>query len=89
MPTAKDKLNAMSIDKPIEPLALTAEEVAGLLGVSRAHVWKLHSIGHLPLPIRLGRATRWNRKTLEDWLAAGAPSRDRWEASRDVKCPGG
>ena len=62
-----------------ERLALTAEEVAELLGISRAHVFRLQSSGRLPRPIRLGRAVRWPRITLEAWLAAGAPPRDRWE----------
>lgn len=63
----------------VERIALSAEEVADALGISRAHVWKLHSIGKLPRPVRLGRVVRWDRKILEAWLAAGAPSRDRWE----------
>lgn len=63
-------------------LALTAGEVAELFGISRAHVWKLHSSGRMPTPIRLGRAVRWDRKSLEAWLAAGAPTRDRWETMR-------
>lgn len=62
-------------------LALSAQEVAEVLGVSRAHVWRLHSSGRIPKPVRLGRAVRWNRKTLEDWLEAGGPSRDQWESS--------
>ena len=63
-------------------LAYSADEVASVLGISRAHVWKLASSGRLPKPIRLGRAVRWPRKDLEEWLAAGAPPRDRWEAMR-------
>ena len=60
-------------------LALSADEVAALLGISRVHVWKLASTGRLPKPVRLGRAVRWDRKNLEAWLAAGAPTSDRWE----------
>lgn len=60
-------------------LALTAEEIAELLGISRAHLWRLNSSGRLPRPIRFGRAVRWHRSTIEEWLAAGAPPRDRWE----------
>ncbi|MBI3834114.1 MAG: helix-turn-helix domain-containing protein [Planctomycetes bacterium] len=71
--------------KSLDRLALSADEVAAMLGISRAHVWKLASTGRLPRPIRLGRAVRWDRKNLEAWLAAGAPSRDRWEA---VRVPG-
>jgi len=65
-----------------ERIALSADEVAEALGISRAHVWKLTSTGRLPRPVRLGRAVRWPRKDLEQWLAAGAPSRDRWEETR-------
>ena len=68
-------------------LALSADEVAALLGISRAHVWKLASTGRLPKPVRLGRAVRWDRKNLEAWLAAGAPTRDRWECERGTTAP--
>ena len=63
-------------------LALSVEEVAQLLSISRAHVWRLHSSGRIPRPVRLGRSVRWDRKTLEAWLEAGGPPRDRWEATR-------
>jgi len=64
------------------PIALSADEVALLLGISRAHVWRLASSGRLPRPVRFGRAVRWDRRNIQDWLAAGAPPRDRWEAMR-------
>jgi excisionase family DNA binding protein len=71
-------------DRPMDSsstkLVLSASETAGLLGISRAHLWRLHSSGRLPRPIRLGRAVRWDRKTLEAWVAAGAPPRDQWES---------
>ena len=63
-------------------LALSVEEVAQVLGISRAHVWRLHSSGNIPRPIRLGRSVRWDKKTLEAWLEAGGPPRDRWESMR-------
>lgn len=59
-------------------LAITASEVAALLGVSRAHVWRLNAAGRLPEPVRLGKAVRWLRSEIEAWLAAGAPDRDTW-----------
>ncbi len=61
-------------------LAISADEMAELLGISRAHVWRLHSQGRIPRPVRLGRAVRWDRATIERWLAVGAPTRERWEA---------
>jgi excisionase family DNA binding protein len=67
---------------PVEPLVLTPEELAKALGISRAHLFRLHSRGLLPRPLRFGRSLRWDRSTVTQWLAAGAPSRDRWEATR-------
>jgi predicted DNA-binding transcriptional regulator AlpA len=64
-----------------ECLALPAKAVAELLNISERHLWTLHASGRLPRPIRLGRATRWRADELRAWLAAGAPSRDCWEAT--------
>ena len=44
-----------------ERLALSAADLAGLLGISQRHVWKLAASGRLPKPIRLGRSVRWLR----------------------------
>ena len=64
-------------------LAVDAAELAKLLQVSLRHVNALNSSGRLPKPIRLGRSVRWPRAELEAWLAAGAPSRDEWDAIRN------
>jgi excisionase family DNA binding protein len=64
-------------------LAIPAEQVAKLLGVSKRHVAALNASGRLPRPVRLGRSVRWRADELRDWLEAGAPSRDRWEALRN------
>ena len=73
------------MDAKIEKLGLSADEVAELLGISRAHVWKLLSSGRLPKPVRFGRAVRWSRATLEAWMEAGAPAVDRWQDTRTHK----
>lgn len=74
----------MNPDTPKAPprLTLTAEQVAETLGISRATVWRMHAAGKLPAPVRFGRAVRWERYTIEEWLAVGAPCRAEWEASR-------
>ena len=64
-----------------ERLALSAREVAELLGVSQRHVWKLMASGRIPKPFRLGRAVRWNYALLRRWCDAGCPSVDQFEAS--------
>ena len=63
-------------------LAVDAAELAKLLHVSLRHVNALNSSGRLPKPIRLGRSVRWPREELVWWIAAGAPSRDAWEAMK-------
>lgn len=65
-----------------EQLALPAKAAAKLLGISERHLWALHSSARIPQPIRLGRSVRWRRAELVEWLDAGAPPRDRWEAMR-------
>jgi predicted DNA-binding transcriptional regulator AlpA len=62
----------------IEPLLLDAKAVAKLLACSPRHVAALHSRGRLPLPIRLSRCVRWDRRELERWIAAKCPCRDVW-----------
>jgi len=54
-----------------EPLLLTAKQTAVLLGVSIRHLYKLHSGGRLPRPLRLGRAVRWRRDEIIAWIEAG------------------
>ena len=67
------------------PLLLDAEDAATLLGVSRRHFYGLHSSGRLgPLPVRLGRCSRWRRDELEAWAASDCPSRQQWQALKEM-----
>ena len=70
--------NSKNVDAT-QCLAIPADAVARLLGISPRHVWGLNASDRLPRPIRLGRSVRWNRAELEAWLAAGGPRRDEWE----------
>ena len=63
-------------------IGLPAREAAALLGISPRHLWALNASARLPMPVRLGRSVRWIRAELEAWLEAGAPARDRWEATK-------
>ncbi len=66
-----------------ERLAASAKDVARLLGISRAQVWKLHAAGKLPVPVRLGtKAPRWRVVELRSWLDAGCPDRETWQRVR-------
>ncbi|MCB0325142.1 MAG: helix-turn-helix domain-containing protein [Bdellovibrionales bacterium] len=70
-----------------EQLVLTAEEVAELLCISRAHVFRLQREGKLPAPVRLGRSVRWPRNELEAWLRAGAPTQQEWQTMQASNRP--
>src|SRR5262245_53712272 len=65
-----------------EPLALDDVAAANLLGIGRSTWWRLIASGRAPRGIQLGRCRRWPRAELEAWLAAGAPSRERWDWMR-------
>jgi excisionase family DNA binding protein len=62
-----------------ECLAISSEEAAKLLDISKRHFASLHAQGRIPKPISLGRSVRWSVDELREWLAAGAPERSRWE----------
>jgi predicted DNA-binding transcriptional regulator AlpA len=70
---------------PSVALAISAAEVARLLGVSERHLWALDASERVPRPIRLGRSVRWSLDELRAWISAGAPGRAEWEALRRVE----
>jgi excisionase family DNA binding protein len=53
----------------LEPLLLTAEEVAILLGIGRTKVFEMLASGELPA-IRIGRCVRISRDQLDGWIYA-------------------
>lgn len=64
-------------------LLIDAKDAAALLGIGRSLLYQMHSSGRLgPLPIRLGRAVRWQRSELEAWVNAECPARQKWLAIR-------
>ncbi len=64
------------------PLAVSAKELANLLGVSLRQVWRLNSTGRLPRPVRLGGSVRWRRDEIVAFVEAGCPDRQTWDAMR-------
>lgn len=74
----KNRANS-SEAKQSTPLALSAAELAGKLGVSLRHVRRMDSAQLLPKPIRLGRSVRWPVHELNAWMQAGAPNRRQWD----------
>ena len=70
----------------VTPLLLGAKQVGLMLGISRSTVHRLNAEGRLPRPVRLGRAARWRREELAQWVEAGCPPRERWELEQDDVC---
>ena len=61
---------------------LTAQAVGKMLSLSKRQIFRLHSCGKIPTPIRIGGSVRWAETTIAEWLAAGAPDRKTFEAMK-------
>ena len=72
------------VDKKDGVLALSAGEFAKKLGVSERHIWRLHAMGKLPKPIRLGKSVRWLVGEINAWLESGVPDRKTWQAMKEI-----
>lgn len=69
-------------DAGLAPLLLTAKQSAAICGKS-LRTWRTwDSAGWIPQPVRIGRSTLWRADELRDWVAAGCPRREEWEARR-------
>lgn len=58
----------------LAPLLLTAEQACTLLGVSRAHFFRLKKAGNVPGCVNLGGLVRYRREDLEAWVKQLQPS---------------
>jgi len=68
-----------------EVIAISARDLAEMLGLSVRQIWRLQSAGKLPRPIRLGGSVRWKRGEIMDWFEAGCPDRRTWEAKKETR----
>ena len=69
----------------VEPLLATARDLAAMLRLSLRTIRAMDRAGKLPKPLRIGRSIRWRYDELCDWIAAGAPCRQMWEARRAAR----
>ena len=56
---------------------LDVQAVAGILGCSPRHVYRLSDAGRMPAPVKLGALVRWSRLAIESWIADGCRPVDR------------
>lgn len=62
---------------------LRIKDVAEILNIGVRTAWRKDSAGTLPAPVKVGlRAKRWRRGELFEWIDAGCPNRQQWEASK-------
>lgn len=64
------------------PLAVDSFGAAKLFGVSESHWRVLVTGGRVPPGFKLGRRRLWAVAELRGWIAAGAPSADKWAAMK-------
>ncbi len=64
----------------MEPIVVRAKELCRLLGISLVSVRRMDSAGLLPKPVRLGGCVGWRVDEIKDWIAAGSPNREKWQA---------
>jgi predicted DNA-binding transcriptional regulator AlpA len=63
-----------------EPLLVNARELAKLLSVSVATVWRMLSAGKLPRPLRpTPGICRWKVDEIRRWVDSGMPALETWE----------
>lgn len=63
-------------------LLLSKSELARELRASVKTIDRLDNAGRLPRAVRIGRAKRWARQTIVEWIAAGCPDREDFERFR-------
>jgi predicted DNA-binding transcriptional regulator AlpA len=69
-------------DDEVDMLLVTAKRAAQICGKS-LRTWRTwDSAGLIPQPVRIGRSTLWRIDELREWIAAGCPRRQEWEARR-------
>jgi len=63
-------------------MLITVEEFAELMRTSVRSIWRWNSAHSLPKPVRVGRAVRWRREEVMEWIKAGCPSTSSRENDR-------
>lgn len=69
-----------AVDQGPTALLVTARKAA-LMCSKSLRTWRTwDAAGWIPRPVRIGRSTLWRADELREWVAAGCPRRQEWEA---------
>jgi predicted DNA-binding transcriptional regulator AlpA len=76
--------HAVESDSEAEPpeayaMLLTKADLARELRCSIKSIDRADNSGRLPRAVRIGRAKRWSRQAILQWIAAGCPDREGFE----------
>ena len=52
---------------------VTIQQVCHMMSFSRATIYNLIRRDNFPAPIKIGKASRWVRQSVEDWMRAKLP----------------
>ena len=66
----------------VEPLLVSANDLAKLLRLSLRSIRGMDRAGKLPKPLRVGGSVRWKLAEIRSWIDSGCPTREVWEARR-------
>lgn len=61
-----------------DPLLLNAVKTAEVLDIARSTLYQWDEQGRIPQPVRIGARIYWRYDELKNWIAAGAPAREKW-----------
>jgi prophage regulatory protein len=62
-------------ERTVECELINANQLAELLNISERTLYRLKSIGQLPVPIVLGASVRWRLSAIRQWIEMGCPQK--------------
>jgi predicted DNA-binding transcriptional regulator AlpA len=68
---------AQGEEPDLQPVLITASELARMMRISTRTLWRLQSAGKLIAPVKIGGSTRWRLADVRRWIAAGCPAPDQ------------
>ena len=79
----KTSQNEQENNSQIEPLLVSHNEAARLLGIGRTTFYQLCSSGRIgPMAIKFGRRSLFRLDELREWVTADCPPRVKWQAMK-------
>ena len=76
--------NEQEVNSQIEPLLVSHNKAARLLGIGRTTFYQLCSSGRIgPMVLKFSRRSLFRLDELWEWVAADYPQRVKWQAIRE------